>query len=413
MLSAFSRAFAETFRNLRNNFFQTFLSVLGIIIGVGALVAMLAMIDGLEYWAQDQIASQSSMENMIVEPNTGTRIDGIYTERDTIAELSPAVMQELLDSLPYPAAGQLLYRNTTIGYSPDSAKLGIRYQAVTLPLLEPFPDSLMVAGQLFATEDAKAGKRLAVVNTTLARRLLPDGDTTLASTVGRNIYLFGDSLSVVGVFDDGQSQNLSLLLPLATMPLLKDAPTAYATLNVALEKVENVLDAEKFTQGWMTRHFPDIPDAVETITQTNYLEQMSQGLLVFRLVMGFLIGIAVVVGGVGVMNVLLMSIAERTPEIGVRKAVGANRGNIVTQFLSESVAISAIGCFFGVILGMTIALIAAPIMNYFVDELEFQAVFSFNTLVIVLVVALVIGVLFGTYPARKAARLDPVEAIRR
>lgn len=413
MLTAFSRAFAETFRNLRNNFFQTFLSVLGIIIGVGALVAMLAMIDGLEYWAQDQIASQSSLENMLVVPNTGTSIDGIYTRRDTIAELSPAIMQELLDSLPYSASGQLMYRNTTIGYSSDSAKMGIRYQAITLPLLEPFPDSLIVAGRLFSTTEATAGKRLALVNTTLARRLLPEGDTTAANAIGRNTYLFGDSLTVTGIIEDGQTQNLSLYLPLATMPLLADAPTAYATLNLALDQVDDVLDAEKYTQGWMTRHFPDIPDPVETNTQTSYLEQLGQGLLVFRLVMGFLIGIAVVVGGVGVMNVLLMSIAERTPEIGVRKAVGANRGNIIIQFLSESVAISAIGCFFGVILGMVVALIASPIMNYFVDELEFQAVFSFNTLVVVTIVALLIGVLFGTYPARKAAGLDPVEAIRR
>jgi len=101
MFSAISRAFAEAFRNLRNNFFQTFLSVLGIIIGVGALVAMLAMIDGLEAYAKDKISERSSLENLVIVPNEGTRIDGIYTPRDTIAQLTPTLMAELLDSLPY------------------------------------------------------------------------------------------------------------------------------------------------------------------------------------------------------------------------------------------------------------------------------------------------------------------------
>lgn len=413
MFSAITRAFSEAFRNLRNNFFQTFLSVLGIIIGVGALVAMLAMIDGLEAYAQDTIAERSSLENIIIMPNTGTRIDGVYTPRDTIAELSPAVMAELLDSLPYAATGQLMAQGSVIGYNADSSKIGLRYQAVTLPLLDPIPDSMIIAGQMFSQADAEVGKRVTMVNTTLARRLLPFGDTTTAHAVGRHVHLFGDSLLVSGIINDGDNENLSLQFPLATLSLLAEAEKPYPIMNLALGEVNNVLPAQEYLDGWLERHFSDIPDAVETATQTGYLEQLAQGVMVFRWVMGFLIGIAVVVGGVGVMNVLLMSISERTPEIGVRKAVGANRRNIVVQFLSESVAISAIGSFFGILLGMGVALLAAPILNYAIDDLEFRAVFSLNTLFVVSIVALIIGVLFGTYPARKAAGLDPVEAIRR
>jgi len=218
---------------------------------------------------------------------------------------------------------------------------------------------------------------------------------------------------VGGVFKGGGPNDLSLLFPLATYSNLDGAPTVYPAMNLALSDVNQVLDAQEFADGWMVRHFPYIPNATESFTQTGYLEQLAQGVMVFRLVMGFLIGIAVVVGGVGVMNVLLMSISERTPEIGVRKAVGANRRNIVVQFLSESVAISAIGSFFGVLLGMAVALIAAPILNLLVEDLEFRAIFSLQTMIVVAVVAIVIGILFGTYPARKAAGLDPVEAIRR
>lgn len=408
MLSAFS----EVFRNLRTNFFQTFLSVLGIIIGVGALVAMLSMIDGLELYAKNMISEKSSLENLIIRANTGTRIDGIYTERDTFVKIDQATVASLLDSLPYQAKAQLTYNDSDIGYTSDSTRMGLRIQAYTLPGLEPIPDSVLLHGRWITESEANAGARYAMADENVARRIVGE-DGLIMNAVGQNIHFFGDSLEIVGIISAGGSEDLSVAFPLATMPLLADAPTPYPTINIALADVNEVLSAEEFAKAWFERRYPKIEDAVETFTRTGYLEQLAEGITVFRWVMGFLIGIAVVVGGVGVMNVLLMSIAERTPEIGVRKAVGANRSTIIKQFLSESVAISAIGSFFGVLLGMGVALIAAPILNYAVEDLEFTAVFSLNTVVVVCVVALLIGIVFGTYPARKAASLDPVEAIRR
>jgi len=408
MLSAFS----EVFRNLRTNFFQTFLSVLGIIIGVGALVAMLSMIDGLELYAKNMISEQSSLENLMVRANTGTRIDGVFTERDTIAELNQATVTELLDSLPYEAKAQLTYNNSSIGYTPDSIRMGLRIQAFTLPALEPIPDSILLHGRWITEEEASNGARFTMADENVARRIVGE-DGLIINAVGKNVHFFGDSLEIIGIISAGGGEDLSVLFPLATMSHLADAPTPYPMINIALDDVNEVLSAEEFTKAWFERRYPELEDAIETFTRTGYLEQLAEGVTVFRWVMGFLIGIAVVVGGVGVMNVLLMSIAERTPEIGVRKAVGANRRTIIKQFLSESVAISAIGSFFGVLLGMSVALLAAPILNYAVEDLEFTAVFSLNTVIVVCVVALLIGVIFGTYPARKAASLDPVEAIRR
>ena len=125
-----------------------------------------------------------------------------------------------------------------------------------------------------------------------------------------------------------------------------------------------------------------------------------------------IVGISVLVGGIGVMNVLLISVNERTNEIGIRKAVGANKRDILLQFLSESITISAFGSLLGLILGVVGTMIIIPIVKA-ITEAPFQAAYTVNTLVIISLVALLVGIVFGTYPAIRAARLDPVEAMRR
>ncbi|ELR72110.1 hypothetical protein C900_01852 [Fulvivirga imtechensis AK7] len=128
--------------------------------------------------------------------------------------------------------------------------------------------------------------------------------------------------------------------------------------------------------------------------------------------MGFIVGISVLVGGIGVMNVLLISVNERTSEIGVRKAAGAKKQDILLQFLSESVAISGLGSFVGLIFGVLATMVFVPIIKS-ITKMPFSAAYTADTLIVIAVVALLVGIVFGTYPALRASRLDPVEAIRR
>ena len=127
--------------------------------------------------------------------------------------------------------------------------------------------------------------------------------------------------------------------------------------------------------------------------------------------MGLIVGISVVVGGIGVMNVLLISVTARTREIGIRKAVGANRRHVVLQFLAESIAISGFGSLVGFVVGILGTMAFVPIIKS-LTKVPFQAAYTWNTFVLISVIALLIGIVFGTYPALRASRLDPVEAMR-
>jgi putative ABC transport system permease protein len=124
-----------------------------------------------------------------------------------------------------------------------------------------------------------------------------------------------------------------------------------------------------------------------------------------------IVGISVLVGGIGVMNVLLISVTQRTAEIGVRKAVGANRKDIIYLFLAESITVSAFGSFLGLVLGILARWLLFRLLKHY--QSSFQAAYTLDTLLIISLIAVLIGIVFGTYPALRASRLDPVEAIRR
>lgn len=418
-------SFADAFRSLRQNFLQTFLSMLGVIIGVAALVAMLSLIDGLEQLARDEISSKTNLERMAIRPNTGDRLDGIYVERDTVVTLNRQVMAELLADLPQAARAQLAVGGAAIGLAQDTMRLGIKYQAVTFPLLNEdlellegrWPAADTASRVLAQAEPGVLAQAEVVINKALSRKLSAP-DTGLTAAIGQTFAFLEGNVTVVGVAstpEDTQlgDADLGLLLSYTQLPQLPGASEAGSQLQLEFASVEDVLPAKTFVKTWMAEHFEGVDDAVSIQTYEGYLEGIGQGFLVFRIVMGLLIGIAVVVGGVGIMNVMVMSVVERMAEIGIRKAIGANRRMIVAQFLSESVALSVIGSLLGTVLGIGVAMLGGPILRLFVKDMNFSAVFTLTTLLVVAIVAVLIGTVFGTYPALRASRMDPVVAIQR
>ena len=410
MRSAVSAAFAEALQNLRNNFFQTLLSVLGIIIGVAALVAMLSIIDGLESMAREGIAKNSSMESVLVSARTHRRQDGVSVRMERTAVLSRPGLDSMLSGMAYPAAVQMFVGGTTLAERPDSAdKVAVQYMAASLPFAEDPPT--VAHGRALREADDRDGDAV-LVNDRLARRLAAAPE----DAVGKTLRYFGGEVRVAGVLEAEEGapgpEALQIIMPLGVLERLPDQPQLPLRALVNFERVEDVDEGVAYITDYFAGRYPDIEEPVEAVANLDLVKKMETGFTVFRLVMGFLIGIAVVVGGVGVMNVLLMSINERTAEIGIRKAVGANPRRILTQFLSESVAISTLGSVLGLLLGAVAGLLIAVIISLTL-EVDFHAVFTLRTLLVVFGVAVLTGIIFGTYPARRAARLDPVAAIQR
>jgi putative ABC transport system permease protein len=192
------------------------------------------------------------------------------------------------------------------------------------------------------------------------------------------------------------------------------SPTAaerVPTLTVLAARVEDVPAVRARIEGWLTERFGARASGFTVATNEARVDQAQRGILLFKLVMGAITGISILVGGIGVMNVLLVSIVERTREIGIRKAAGARRRDIAVQFLTESVTIASFGSVLGVVVGVVGVFAFAPIVRGIIDA-PFQPAITLASVAVALAAAVIVGVLFGTYPAVRAARLAPADAIR-
>jgi putative ABC transport system permease protein len=175
--------------------------------------------------------------------------------------------------------------------------------------------------------------------------------------------------------------------------------------------VEAVPEVQAIGEDWLARRYGRWEGRVKVETSAARLEQVQRGMNAFKLFLGAITGISLVVGGIGIMNVLLASVTERTREIGVRKAIGATPRDVLMQFLAESVAIAALGSAIGVAIGIA----AAFGITAFVrarSEAPLHAAFSLSSLLVVAAAALLVGIAFGVYPAIRASRLSPIDAIR-
>ena len=268
------------------------------------------------------------------------------------------------------------------------------------------PGLTLTKGRLFGTEDFNSNQPTAIVN----KSFLSASGKSDFEWVGKSLRINGREVKIIGIVDE-KSERPEIYLPITTFSHaeLKSYPPAIA---VEVEDVEDVAAVKQSINTWIKQNYSNSVDDLELMTHEFRLEQATKGFMLFRIIMGLIVGISVIVGGIGVMNVMLITVTQRTTEIGVRKAMGANRKDIVLQFLAEAVSISTLGSICGLVLGILGTMGIIPIVKA-ITKVPFQASYTWNTIGAVAVLAIAVGIIFETYPAIRASKLDPVEAIRR
>jgi putative ABC transport system permease protein len=414
-------------QTLRANPIRTLLSTLGVVMGAASLVGVLSVGDGAQLLARRQI-ERFGLQAVAVTPKTFDMVDGLVVPRARYPTFTIAHAQSLSSYLGARSSVALSAVGTGTFVTRANASPHAAVVTATWGSLDALLGGVVVAyGRFLNIDEMSRGDAVAVVSDNLAREIA--ADKTPANAVNASLQLGGKLWSVVGVLEEVANQRtFDVIVPFASasaamvppLPMVsvrapvQARPERPPSVLVRAPRIEDVLDVQHQVEAWADAtdpHWRNDQQVSINSTGIERLRQLNQGMLVFKLLMGTFAAISLVVGGIGIMNVLLAAVAERTREIGVRKAAGATRHDIVAQFLSESVIISLAGALLGAADGFSAALgITAIIRRQTLTPM--YAVFTWQTLVVSMGTAAAIGLLFGVYPALKAGRLSPIDAMR-
>jgi len=399
-MSQFFKSISIALQNIRANPLHTFLSTLGIIIGVASLVAILALSDGLEKMGREQIGTTTDIQMMSIRSVQYRQIDGIRVPVEDPAKFSIEKAFEIEDKFAERTIVEMYISRAATAVNKDSTSS--LYLDAHMDKSKEFMEDSLQKGRFISREDLLQNRRVAVITKKLADKLG-------IQNLNEIFVVEGKEIKVVGILSDEEAA------PKAFIPINTYWTTSgsqfYPQLIIKATNIEDIALIEEELNDWFDKEFEQGREGFQISTNKMRVEQFSEGILIFKLVMGAITGISVLVGGIGIMNVLLISVTERTKEIGIRKATGAKKKDIILQFMAESITVSLAGCILGWIVGIAGVFAFIPIVNSLAD-VRFTAAITFGTVFSILVIALIVGVVFGTYPAWRAAQLTPVDAIR-
>ena len=409
MLNSLASSFRVSVDTLRGNPLRTFLSTLGIVIGVASLVAVLSLGDGMQTFVRTQIGETTDLQVMSVATRTAREVDGVTIPRPDTVRFTVDDALALRAAIKVPAVVGLTDGGVSL------ATVGTVQRAVrvtgTMPAVFATQNIRVASGRLFT--DAERDARVVLLTRKATRELVPAGRPALA--LGDSIMLGNAKFQLVGVLAGDQTDKaVSAVLPVSTMRTAAGSTTRdmLPVMLVRADRIDDVPATRKGVEEWLaSRYGAAWKDRTAIANRADRVAQVQQGMFLFKLFMGAITGISLLVGGIGVMNVLLAAVAERTREIGVRRAVGAARGDILTQFLAESVTISGVGSIAGIVLGLAGSYGITAVMRANTKAQMYAGV-SASTLLIAVTATVVVGLAFGLYPALRASRLSPIDAIR-
>jgi len=402
----FSNLFKIALRALNNNKFRGFLTMLGIIIGVASVITMLAIGQGSKRSIQGSLSEMGS--NMIfVEPGQGM-MGGVRQDASSMQTLKQADYQALLDQSEYlsdvtpivNASGQAIYgtNNTPTSVSGvNTSYLNIRKYTIG-------------EGDMFTDQDIKAAAKVCVIGKTVVTNLFTNGE----DPVGKVIRFKNIPMRVVGVLTEkgnnsmGQDQDDVVLAPYTTV-MKRIAAITYFNNISASARSEAVSDAAQDEMETILRKSHKLSEDADNDfrirSQKELLTMMTSTSDMMTILLAAIAAISLLVGGIGIMNIMYVSVTERTREIGLRMSIGARGIDILLQFLIEAILISVTGGVIGVIFGVGVSLL----VKFAVGWPIFIQVY---TVFLAFAVCTATGIFFGWYPASKAASLDPIEALR-
>jgi len=404
-------------RAMRANPIRALLSTLGVVIGCGALVSVLAVSDGVEQYARSR-ASHQGFDRITIRSITEDTVDGQWVSRQNVAKLGASDVEALATVLGEGQRAVLQLQGValaTIGVPSRQRALALR--GVTF-IGSDTPDSALLVGRNLTAGETSAGAPVALANLALATAMVGDAPNVAARALGDSVRLGGRWVRIIGVkaddASDGPRQGLTLVAPLAMAErafVSARRASLAPSLEVSTGRAEELRGLRGRVEAWLQYNDPQWAHKyrIESRSESQLLD-LERALLIFRLLMGSITGITLIVGGIGIMNVLLASVAERTREIGIRKAIGARRSDILLQFLAEAVAITGVGSLMGMALGLAVAYGTTAVMRAETNAVIYAATTP-KTLAIGASLSILVGIVFGCYPAALASRLTPVEAI--
>jgi putative ABC transport system permease protein len=390
------------------------LTVLGIVIGVWAVILLVSICQSAGTKVQSEVLSLSGT-NVIYVWNNWRSIDGerkrsgtglVTSDADALAQECPAVL----------AASPILYFSAQVVAGDQNCNVDRMLGVNTLYLT--VRNWQLARGGFFTQNDVNSSAKVCVIGQTVADNLFPATDP-----VGQNIRIKGVPFEVVGVLEAreanlfGEEQDNIVLVPVTTMHKRLygwggDWVQCLMVSARSADRMDDAVDEMKALLRERHRISKGMADDFEVRNTSEFASAFSTITTVMTILLGSIAGVSLIVGGIGIMNIMLVSVTERTREIGIRMAVGARPRDILRQFLVEAIMLSTLGGMLGVALGIAFTFGVTYAINTIYTFTKWPVIISINSIIISLLFAGSVGLFFGYYPARKASKMDPIEALR-
>ncbi|EGW20597.1 ABC transporter permease [Methylobacter tundripaludum] len=397
----------EGWEAMRANRMRTLLTMLGMVFGVGAVIMMLAIGQGAQLMVNESIASMGS--NLFIILSGSTSAGGLRQGSGTVPTLTLADAQAIGELPEIAAVAPTLPNNAQLIYASNNWSTQV---SGTTPAYLEVREWPVISGEAFSDSDIRSATRVLLMGQTVARNLFGD-----ENPVGKMVRVKNSPFLVLGILSskgqslDGRDQDDTVFVPITTAQRQlfgNQFPGMVRFVMVKAKSAEVMDKAERSMNELLkVRHriHPGQEDDFSVRNLTAVAQAAAGTTKAMSTMLGAIASVSLLVGGIGIMNIMLVSVTERTREIGIRMAIGARRRDILLQFLFEAVMISLAGSFIGVVVGIA----CAYFFSRFNDAL---VVVTLSSVLLAFGVAVAVGVFFGFYPARKAADLKPIEALR-